>query len=48
MIPTQRQQSILSELHEKGAVRVSELSVQLGVSPMTVRRDIGELAGKGL
>ncbi|MFC2663852.1 MAG: DeoR/GlpR family DNA-binding transcription regulator [Scardovia wiggsiae] len=48
MIPTQRQQSILSELHEKGAVRVSELSIQLGVSPMTVRRDIEDLAGKGL
>ena len=48
MIPTQRQQSLLSELHEKGAVRVSELSIQLGVSPMTVRRDIEDLAGKGL
>ena len=48
MISTQRQQVILSKLRDSGAVRVSDLSEQLGVSSMTVRRDIEDLANKGL
>lgn len=48
MISTQRQQYILSQVRETGAVRVSDLSRKLDVSAMTIRRDIEDLAGKGL
>nr|WP_317618898.1 DeoR/GlpR family DNA-binding transcription regulator [Cellulomonas palmilytica] len=39
---------ILAAVREHGAARVSDLVVDLGVSDMTIRRDIAELARAGL
>jgi DeoR/GlpR family transcriptional regulator of sugar metabolism len=44
----QRHEVILAELRRRGAVRVSELSTLLGVSDMTVRRDLEVLAEAGI
>lgn len=44
----QRQQEILDRLRREGGVRVTELVETLGVSDMTVRRDIAQLADRGL
>jgi DeoR/GlpR family transcriptional regulator of sugar metabolism len=44
----QRQQLIAEEIQRRGAVRVSELTELLGVSDMTIRRDLDVLAGSGL
>ncbi|MBQ9563003.1 MAG: DeoR/GlpR transcriptional regulator [Lachnospiraceae bacterium] len=43
-----RWQTILQAVRESGEVRVEELTAQLGVSPMTVRRDLKALAARGL
>lgn len=43
----QRRQRILEWVTRDGFVRVTELVERLGVSEMTVRRDINELAGHG-
>lgn len=48
MLATQRQDRILSELRRTGAVRVADLAPLLGVSDMTVRRDLEQLAADGL
>lgn len=48
MLARQRQSLILEQVRKAGAVRVSELVEQLGVSDMTVRRDLDVLAGRGL
>ena len=48
MISSQRQHLILSRLRTRGAVRITALSKELGVSAMTIRRDIADLADKGL
>lgn len=48
MLARQRQELILREVENSGGVRVSELVTTLGVSDMTVRRDIETLAGKKL
>ena len=48
MLARQRQEAILREVDRTGGVRVSELVGTLGVSDMTVRRDIEVLAGNGL
>ena len=40
MISSQRQHLILSRLRTRGAVRITALSKELGVSAMTIRRDI--------
>ena len=44
----QRQERILEQIRRDGGVRVSELVDTLGVSDMTVRRDIAQLADRGL
>jgi DeoR/GlpR family transcriptional regulator of sugar metabolism len=44
----QRHQAILSELRVKRAVRVTDLAAALGVSDMTVRRDLDVLEEAGL
>ncbi|MBP6306828.1 MAG: DeoR/GlpR transcriptional regulator, partial [Bifidobacterium sp.] len=46
MISSQRQHLILSRLRTRGAVRITALSKELGVSAMTIRRDIADLADK--
>ncbi len=44
----QRHEVILTEIRQRGAVRVTELAAQLGVSDMTIRRDLDSLAEAGL
>ncbi len=41
--PASRQQLILQQVARGGSVRVEELAAKLGVSEMTVYRDIAEL-----
>ena len=48
MLAPQRQARILEELHRAGGVRVSSLTEILGVSDMTIRRDLEVMARKGL
>lgn len=45
---TQRQARILDQVRRSGSVRVAELVEQLGVSDMTIRRDIAALASQGV
>ncbi|ERK69505.1 substrate-binding domain-containing protein [Leifsonia aquatica] len=44
----QRRERIMDQLRERGAVSVSVLASELGVSELTVRRDINTLAQQGL
>ncbi|MDQ1487114.1 MAG: hypothetical protein QOJ62_2807 [Actinomycetota bacterium] len=48
MLAKQRQSMILDHVRRSGGVRVSELTDLLGVSDMTVRRDLDVLARNGL
>lgn len=48
MLAGQRRTAILALVEESGAVRVGDLVDHLGVSDMTVRRDIEQLAREGL
>lgn len=48
MLAKQRQSMILEHVRHSGGVRVSELTELLGVSDMTVRRDLEVLARDGL
>ncbi len=48
MLAQQRQVRILAELRRDGAVRVADLTDLLGVSDMTIRRDLEQLAAEGL
>lgn len=48
MLAHQRQERILEQVRLHGGVRVADLVEMLGVSDMTVRRDIAELAAQGL
>lgn len=48
MLAQQRQERILATLRREGAVKVAELTEQLGVSDMTIRRDLDALASEGL
>ncbi|MDQ6741170.1 MAG: DeoR/GlpR family DNA-binding transcription regulator [Actinomycetota bacterium] len=48
MLAPERQSRILKELQRYEAVRVTDLAAALGVSEMTVRRDIEALDGKGM
>jgi DeoR/GlpR family transcriptional regulator of sugar metabolism len=47
MLARQRQARILDEVRRSGGARVSELTVLLGVSDMTIRRDLDQLAVDG-
>ncbi len=47
-IPAERRARILQLLKEKGIVRVDELSGELEVSVITVRRDLASMEGEGL
>ena len=48
MLASQRRSRIAELVDLHGAVRVSDLVSELGVSDMTVRRDIDQLAERGL
>ncbi|MDQ1173882.1 DNA-binding LacI/PurR family transcriptional regulator [Microbacterium testaceum] len=43
-----RRERILDELRRTGSVRVADLARDLGVAELTIRRDIGHLADRGL
>jgi DeoR/GlpR family transcriptional regulator of sugar metabolism len=47
MIPTVRQNQILEWLHDQGSLTVDDLTKRLGVSVMTVHRDLDALAREG-
>ncbi len=47
MLARQRQQQILQHLDSRGGVMVSALSRELGVSEMTIRRDLQQLEQQG-
>jgi DeoR/GlpR family transcriptional regulator of sugar metabolism len=48
MLPAQRQDWIMTEIERSGGARIVQLAELLGVSDMTVRRDIDALAARGL
>jgi DeoR/GlpR family transcriptional regulator of sugar metabolism len=48
MLAHQRQIRILAELRRTGAARVSDLTELLGVSDMTIRRDLEQLVTSGI
>lgn len=48
MLAEHRQGRIVDELRRSGAVRVADLIALLGVSDMTVRRDLEQLAARGV
>jgi DeoR/GlpR family transcriptional regulator of sugar metabolism len=47
MLPVQRQDRILAEIERAGGARITQLAELLGVSEMTVRRDLDVLARRG-
>jgi DeoR/GlpR family transcriptional regulator of sugar metabolism len=48
VLAQQRQAKIVARVRSDGAVRVADLVADLGVSDMTIRRDLEVLAGRGL
>ena len=48
MLNIDRQRIILDQLYQKGSVKVSELSKELGVHEETIRRDLKALAANGI
>ena len=48
MLGPQRRSAIVNEVRRRGGVRLSELASVLGVSDMTVRRDVDALVEQGL
>lgn len=47
LLPVQRRESVLAELRARGTLRVADVARALGVSAVTVRRDIAQLADEG-
>lgn len=47
MIPVERHQEILTLVAERGAISIAELTERLGVSHMTIRRDVQKLEQQG-
>ena len=48
LIPAERQEYIINLVRQKRTVRVSTLSESLGVSEITIRRDLEKLEGQGI
>ncbi|WP_328468943.1 LacI family DNA-binding transcriptional regulator [Streptomyces sp. NBC_00448] len=48
MHPSQRQERILAELRIHGSLSATDFAAREGISAMTVRRDLGELAERGV
>jgi DNA-binding LacI/PurR family transcriptional regulator len=48
MLTQERHDAILSELRRAGVVHVDRIAAQLGVSPVTVRRDLRDMADRSL
>lgn len=47
MHATERHEAILRWVAEHGSMRVADVAAELGVSPVTVRKDVGALAERG-
>lgn len=47
MLAAKRQASIVAEVQREGALRIAELAEKLGVSEVTIRRDIDHLSERG-
>jgi DeoR/GlpR family transcriptional regulator of sugar metabolism len=47
MVPEARRAEIMEMLREHGSVSVNDVQARLGISPMTARRDLAELARRG-
>ncbi|WON78096.1 DNA-binding transcriptional repressor YgbI [Serratia sp. UGAL515B_01] len=47
MIPVERHQQILALVSERGVISIAELTERLGVSHMTIRRDLQKLEEQG-
>ena len=47
MIPVERHQQILALVADRGVVSIAELTERLGVSHMTIRRDVQKLEEQG-
>lgn len=47
-LAAERRAALLATLEREGVVRVAELTAELGVTPVTVRRDIVQLESEGL
>ncbi|MGW2546614.1 DeoR family transcriptional regulator, partial [Kitasatospora sp. NPDC001574] len=48
LLPTQRRENVLRELREHGTLRVADIARALGVSTVTIRRDVAQLADEGV
>ncbi|WP_205687434.1 substrate-binding domain-containing protein [Cellulomonas endophytica] len=48
VLPVTRRAQLLEALHRQGTVRIADLVDELGVTAITLRRDIGQLAAEGL
>jgi len=48
MLAAERHAQILEELSQRGVVRIARLSEVMGVSEMTIRRDLEQLGDAGL
>ena len=47
LLPEQRRETVLAELRARGTLRVTDIARALGVSAVTVRRDVAQLADEG-
>ncbi|PSL55878.1 DNA-binding LacI/PurR family transcriptional regulator [Saccharothrix carnea] len=48
MLPAARRQWLLEHLAGRGVVRITDIARIMGVTPVTVRRDVNDLAAEGL
>ncbi|MFT7836711.1 LacI family DNA-binding transcriptional regulator [Saccharothrix sp. BKS2] len=48
MLPAARRQWLLEHLAGRGVLRITHIARIMGVTPVTVRRDVNDLAGEGL
>lgn len=48
MLESERRSTLLREIRLRGSVRTQEVAQRLGVSPVTVRRDLRDLADEGV
>jgi DNA-binding LacI/PurR family transcriptional regulator len=48
MLPAARRQWLLEHLEDRGVVRITHIARAMGVTPVTVRRDVNDLAAEGL
>lgn len=47
MLAEERREVLLRLVERRGAIKVKDLAVEMGVSAVTVRQDVRELVGRG-